>query len=335
MTIPKIENTDGEALSMLARMFVIDRQIRKGGHPIQSDLAEICGVSQKTIQRDLQYLQWSLGAPLAYDSSKKGWHYEDKTFFLPSQVASKHELQALLVLGESISQYEGTPFGESMHEAFEMMMSLVKSEDAPKLKRLTRKIHFAALPTTPIAPDIWKAVFASLQHEQRLELDYRKGGQEPAVRRRFDPYGLIVRNRDWFLYGYCHLRKHCLTLALPFITLTTLLDENFDIPEGFALEKYVRSGFQALQADGRPGQKVVLRFVPEFDGVVAARPLAHDQEVKREPDGHIRVTFEASALFQVEREILSWGDAVEVLEPPELRDRLRKVTAVLASRYSK
>jgi len=334
MPMHKIE-PDGEALSMLARMFVIDGRIRKGDYPSQSALAKLCGVSQKTIQRDLQYLQFSIGAPLMYDSSEKGWHYEDKGFFLPAQFASKHELQALLVLGETLSQYEGTPLGESMQEAFEMVMSLVKSEDAPKLKRLSRKIHFASLPAAPIGADVWKAVLAALQHEQRLELEYRKGGRAPDVRRQFDIYGLIVRNRDWFLYGYCHLRKHCLTLALPFVTRALLMDEYFEIPDGFSLDAYVRSGFQGLQADGIPAKKITLRFTPEFAGVLASRPLTSDQTIQHEADGHVRVTFNASALFQVEREVLNWGEAVEVLEPPELRERLRVITTNLASRYAK
>jgi predicted DNA-binding transcriptional regulator YafY len=334
MSKPERETKNPDPLSPIARIFAIDMRIRKGNYPSQNTLAKLCGVSPKTLQRDLRYLQFSLNAPLEYDSSRKGWCYSDKAFFLPAQFASAHELQALLVLGETLSQYAGTPLGESMQEAFEMIMHLVESEDAPKIKRFTGKIHFASLPAAPIASEVWKALMAALQHEQRLEIEYRKGGSETPVKRRFDAYGLIVRNRDWYLYGYCHLRKHALTLAVPFISSAKLMDEYFDQPKDFDLKRYAQEGFHGLQSDGQPARQVVLRFSPKLAELMTLRPLAHSQKTEAEPSGHLRVSFETSALFQVEREVLMWGDDVEVLAPPELRDRMRDMTGRLHKLYT-
>jgi predicted DNA-binding transcriptional regulator YafY len=91
------------------------------------------------------------------------------------------------------------------------------------------------------------------------------------------------------------------------------------------LDTYVRSGFQALQSDGEKQFKIVLRFAPEVAGVVKSKPLAHEQTIKTDKSGHVTVSFRASALFQVEREVLSWGDKVDVLEPLELRRRIRSI----------
>ena len=46
--------------------------------------------------------------------------------------------------------------------------------------------------------------------------------------------------------------------------------------------------------------------------------------LKRERDGHAVVSFKASALFQVEREVLRWGDKVEVVAPAVLRKQVRE-----------
>ena len=111
--MPKVYHTDGERAGHRERVFVLDARISRGDYPSYAVLARHCGVSEKTIQRNLEYMRDIMYAPLEYDSTEKGWHYTDKTFSLPAQFGSKHDLQALLVLGEVISQYASTPLGES------------------------------------------------------------------------------------------------------------------------------------------------------------------------------------------------------------------------------
>ena len=332
--MPKVYHREGERAGPRERLFVLDARIRRGDYPSYTKLSKHCGVSAKSIQRDLEYMRDFMYAPLEYDSARKGWHYADTTFSLPAQFGSKHDLQALLVLGQAISQYASTPLGANMKEAFERVLALYKNEETASLKGLSSRIRFARLPGAPISDAVWKAIVTALQFDQRIDLDYAKGGREPIVTRRFDPYGLIVRDRDWFLYGYCHLRKAPLTLSVPFIKRAALLDEYFDLPKGFDLESYIRSGFQGLRADGKKEHKIVLRFAKEVADLVAVRPIAYDQKVEREKSGQLKISFKASALFQVEREIFYWGDKVEVLEPDELRREIKAIGERIVSRHS-
>ena len=62
----------------------LDRKIRDGGYPNCLTFAEVWGVSQKTVQRDIDFLRDQCGAPLAYDRDRKGFYYEDKSWWLPS-----------------------------------------------------------------------------------------------------------------------------------------------------------------------------------------------------------------------------------------------------------
>ena len=87
------------------------------------------------------------------------------------------------------------------------------------------------------------------------------------------------------------------------------------MPKGFDLRKYTEAGFQGLQSDGMPDREIVLRFCPEVAESVSARPWSHHQKAIKESSGHLRISFQTSALFRVEREVLSWGDKVEVLKP--------------------
>jgi proteasome accessory factor B len=280
-------------------------------------------------------MKFNMSCPLEYDAHRKGWHYTDAGFFLPLVFASGTEFQAIKVIGELVAQYDGTPLGDMMEKALERVLSLFKDSDAHAVRQLTERICFAGLPTIPIDPDVWAAVLTALQRDQRLKLQYRKGGNDPAVERLYDPFGLIVRGRDWFLHGFCHLHGKRSNLYLPYVKAAMAVDEYFDLPKDFSLREYTKAGFHGLQSNEREMHKVVLRFIPEMASVMEMHRFAHDQTVKRDSRGHAVVTFRASALFQVEREVLSWGGKVEVIGPPALRDRMRQVIGDLRKTYGK
>ena len=331
--MPKVYHQPNELAGFRERIYVLDARIRQDDYPSFKALAKHCCVSTKTIQRDLEYMRDFMYAPLEYDKSQKGWCYADKTFALPAQYGSKHDMLALLVLGEAIAQYAGTPFGASLKEAYNRILQLYKNEETPAFKRLARKIRFAKLPGAPISSEVWQSILTSLQFNQRLNLAYAKGGHHSVVHRQFDPFGLIVRDRDWFLIGYCHFRKKLLTFSVPLIQSATAIDEYFELPSDFDLDQYVQSGFQALHTDSRPAQSVVLRFAPAVADIVAMRPLANNQKIEHDKGGYLIVSFKASALFQVEREVLCWGDQVEVIAPPELRERIKRVGEYLSAAH--
>lgn len=57
------------------RMFEIDRLIRSEKCPSAAKIAERLGVSKRTIQRDLRYMESALGAPIAYSDEERGYFY--------------------------------------------------------------------------------------------------------------------------------------------------------------------------------------------------------------------------------------------------------------------
>lgn len=326
----------GDYVGPRARLELIDARIRRGDFPSQATLARLCGVSLRTMHRDLDYLRFSMGCPLAYDPSRKGWFYAQPGRFLPAAFASRDDLHALLITAELVAAYEGTPLGPRMHSAFERALQalhLFPGEDAPSLRRLAQRICFPHGPVSPVDPDVWQAVFHALASERRLRLKYRKHGQSAAVARDFDPWGIVVRGRDWFLHGHCHRRKQPLTLFLPSVTEATVLaDVPARVPARFDVRQYAADGFRGLQSRARR-EKVVLRFDRTTAELVERAPFADRQQVTKEGDGRVRVTFRTNALFEVEREVLRWGEHVEVLAPAGLRERMRQVAEGMVGMY--
>ena len=311
-------------------------RLRQDDYPSPNQLGEWLGKCSKTIQRDLLYMRDTMHCPIDYDSSQKGWHLTNKAYFLPLAFSSKEDLQAIMVLGELVAQYATTPLGKSMQQAFVRLLELFNGNesDVSKVRAFTRRVCFAGAPASRAMPKVWKTILIALQTDQRLEIEYRTGGHEKLSWRKFDPYGLIVRNRDWFLHGYCHKRKMNRNLFIPYIAEIRLLEGDFfEMPESFDLAKHVRQGFMGLQGNDSPRRKIVLRFEPEAAGAAESAPFTPDQKIKREPSGHLLVTFTTNALFQVRRELAGWGADVEVLEPAELRQEMRDCAKRVLAKY--
>ena len=59
-------------------------------YPNAQRLAERFGISHRQAQRDFEYLRRELGAPVAYDNSRKGFYYES-SYVLPVLLTSDND----------------------------------------------------------------------------------------------------------------------------------------------------------------------------------------------------------------------------------------------------
>jgi predicted DNA-binding transcriptional regulator YafY len=319
------------------RVQKIIARLRRDGYASPRELATDLETCAKTIQRDLEFMRDEQHCPVEYDPHEKAWHLTDKSFNVPLAFVSKQNLQAILVLGELISQYAGTPLGDTMQQAFEQVMQQLfadNKEDVDKVRAFAGRVRFVSAPPARIDVDVWQAIIRALQMDLRLEIAYATGGSGKPALRRFYPYGLIVRNRDWFLYGYCHKHEKPLTLFVPYIKQAKVQeDDYFELPPAFDLHEYTRKGFMGLQGEHHPTRTVILRFESDVAGAAETAPFARDQKTVIEPSGHLRVTFRTNALFQLGREVLRWGEAVTVVEPAQLRNEIVRTARGILGNY--
>jgi predicted DNA-binding transcriptional regulator YafY len=96
-----------------------------------------------------------------------------------------------------------------------------------------------------------------------------------------------------------------------------VLSSTFDPQHSFNLEDHANRGFASYQ-DDREYSDVVWRFKPEAADR-ARRFVFHPLQVaETATDGSLTIRFKASGLLEMCWHLYAWGDAVEVLEPPEL-----------------
>lgn len=101
----------------------------------------------------------------------------------------------------------------------------------------------------------------------------------------------------------------------------------------WGLDGYEREG----RRKNRPSERVVLRFRDSSIGLVEEEPGHREATLTREKvDGQRTLRYEVVTVVghHFLRWLRAWGPEVEVLEPADLRDRLRRESAQLAARYA-
>jgi len=316
---PRTLHRSGDYLSPRARLLEIDARIRLGGRPSHAQLARELGVSVRTIQRDVDYLRGTIGAPLGYDGRRRGWYYTEDTFFLPNVLATADDLLALLLIRQAIEQYAGTPYADAARRAFDRIEQALPERERLAAEWVKSKVAFTDFPPPEIQQDVWQAILESLRTSHTLEIAYAKPGKK-AETRRVDPYGLIVSEGDWYLYAHDHLRDARRTFLLARIKSARVTEESYRVPTDFDLAAYVRAGFGGLQADSEPVRTVRITFTKVASPLAAERMWHTGQREAWDTLGRLSIEIDASALFSVARRLRAqseWIDSIAILSGGE------------------
>ena len=164
-----------------------------------------------------------------------------------------------------------------------------------------------------------------------VEFDYRKPGERSPSRRHVQPYHLAHRENLWYLVGFDVGRAALRTFALPRITAVAAKKSRFVRPGRLLSGEVFRE---------RPGHSRRRGQLPGGDPVRrrGGRPCRESewhesQQLRDLPSGGLELRLRLGALAEVERWVLGWGAAAEVLEPVELRDQIARTVKSLAAIY--
>ena len=313
-----------------SRLLFIDREINTGKHPNCSSLAEEWEVSCKTIQRDLDYMRYQLNAPLEYSAKHRGYFYTEKNFQLPAMDIKESDLFAIYLADKLLIQYEGTPIYDSLCSVFKKIEQSLPSKVS--LDPGDEPSRFTVFPpsNTIFRPGIWETVTNAIRLLRRLEIKYQTPGSDPVIRK-LDPYHGVRFEGDWYVVGFCHLRKKILTFSLGRIIDAKMLPDVFEIPADFDFHKLTGSHFGVHWSNNEIDVKIY--FDRSVAGYINERKWHPSQKVEQNPDGSLVLSLTVNHLLELKRWILSWGEVAEVLEPEEFVEEVKQTIMGMHSRY--
>ncbi|MCX7009283.1 MAG: WYL domain-containing protein [Kiritimatiellaeota bacterium] len=304
--------------SQFARLLELDRRIRAGRYPNCLTFAKEWEVSQKTVQRDVDYLKYQLGAPLKYDREKKGFCYTNQTWFLPSLSLSEGDLFALLVASKALEQYRGTPVAKELERVFAKLTGMLPDKLSLRPELIFSRFSFTAPPAKPVDEKIWTCVVRGLLTQTKLKISYRSMEATAEKDRVLSPYHVANLQGEWYVFGHSDIDGEIRQFALPRIQKAKLTDQHFDMPDDFDPDKMMANTFGRFVI-GEKAHAVRLLFDAEVAPWVLERQWHPKQRTTTHTDGKVELSFPATGLFEVFRWVLAWGHLVRVLAPELLQ----------------
>ena len=316
----------------LARMMQLHAQLQARKFPNCRKLAGELEVSEKTIQRDIEFMRYQLGLPIEYDQLHFGFVYTEPVTSFPNIQVSEGEIVALFVAQKALQQYRGTPFEGPLRAAFKKIGHGLKDRITFSWSDLDAAISFRSVGQSVADLEVFELLSRAVLDSAEVEFRYRKLRSNAAETRRVRPYHLGCVDQQWYLFGFDLSRQQVRTFALPRISAPRRTGARFRRPANFSIGKFLDSSFGVFQSDGRT--TVRIRFQPFAAQLVRERIWHHSQKIRELRDGGLELKLQLGSLEEIERWILSWGDQAEVLEPAKLRQRLAEVGRKFIAEYS-
>ncbi|MFZ1750031.1 MAG: WYL domain-containing protein [Saprospiraceae bacterium] len=178
-------------------------------------------------------------------------------------------------------------------------------------------------------------IYEAIQNQAAISICYQSFKAISAQEIIFHPWWLKEYKNRWFVFGIKDSREVILNLALDRIS-------NISYPK---VVKYIASHISSIDdyfkniigvtvsQNARP-ENVKIRVDKENAPYVITKPIHHSQDViETLEEGSIVISIHVQLNFELEREILGFGDSMVVLSPEKLRKRIISKTTNMAKLY--
>jgi predicted DNA-binding transcriptional regulator YafY len=311
-----------------SRLVSILLLLQTRGRMTAADLAEELDVSVRTVYRDVEALS-AAGVPLYGDAGHAGGYRLLDGYRTRLTGLTEGEAEALFLAGVPGPAAE-LGLGPVLAAAQLKMRAALPRELRTHADRISGRFHldapgwYADADDTPYLPAVADAVW----NARVLHVLYRRWREPTDVRRRLEPYGLVLKAGRWYVVAGPGPR----TFRVDQILELASAEEEFSRPETFDLAAYWAAYQQGFR-DRLHRAEAVIRVAP---GARLSGRAARAVEVNghTEQDGWTRAAVPIESIDQAHDEFLRLGTAIEVLEPAELRDRIARTVAALARLYA-
>ena len=309
-------------LNRLLEMF----KARPGGFTTQ-ELADATGMHVRSIQRDLVTIQSEMGEPLLDDHGRWSLPRPER---LPRLDLTLHEARALLIATRLFLRYsdESDPPAIS---AIEKLARIMPERVRPQVEAAARSIERRTF--DPLFTRNMMTVTDAWARARVLRMSYRSAGRSRPREVIVHPYALEPSAAGFatYLIAYSETHADIRTFKVERIVSADMLPRAFDLPPDFDLDRLLASAWGIIWGEG---VQVKLRFTPDVTWRVRESKWHPSQQIDDLPDGGCVLSISVASMMELGRWVRGWGDRVEVISPPSLREELRDEAVRLARTYT-
>jgi predicted DNA-binding transcriptional regulator YafY len=288
------------------------------------------GVSKRTVQMDIQMMRsdkLGYNAPIIV-AEKKYYSYEDPEYSITNIPLTDQDLDKLSEVVEILRQFKG-------FSHFQELSGMVQ--------RLENKIYAAKTNQEPVIDfekndnlkglEYIETLYQAIIKKCAVELCYQSFKARSASTFHFHPYYLKEYRNRWFVIGIRKKNTPILTLALDRIISIENCEVRYVSKDSFSLPAFLHNVIGVSVNPNGPVEKVLLQADHETAPYIITKPLHHSQEIVESARNGVVISLNVQINFELEREILGFGDRVKVLAPERLKRRIKSIFEQALNQY--
>ena len=278
-------------------------------------------IGKRTIQADIQMMR---SDKLGYNApikvvDRKYYTYDEPGYSITNIPLTNSDLKKLTEVTDILKQFKGfTHFSE-------LSVMVQKLEDRIYANKEKRKAAIDIEKNENVKGlEYLELIYQSIHKKQVLEVLYQSFKAKRPGKIIFHPYLLKEYRNRWFVVGRKDVKQPVTTLALDRINEIEIKNETTFIEDKeFRPDDYYKNVI-GVTVNSNRATNVHLFFNREHAPYIITKPLHHSQQIISETDEGVEIVIKVIPNFELEREILGFGENVKVLSPQKLQTRIKE-----------
>ncbi len=291
------------------------------------NLAKILETSERTIYRDIDIL-CEAGIPISSISGPTGGYSFMEGYKLSSNVLESQDVVNLFLSSMGIRPEKDTQAAYQLKNALIKLENSVSEEHKAEILRAKERFFMDLEPWwgKRVQNKYLDLIQKSILHFKKIKVYYKKytGDLSERILR---PYGVVVKNSEWYVVAFCEAKNEVRVFKCSRIEQLEVLDEVFIIPENFYLEEFWDTNKQVFMR-----QSPIKSSHHSYP--VKTKCLEENKQLLEGFDIYASAQLGNMWLYAIDMlsfktacsVIFPLSDRIEVLEPLELREYIIKKT---------
>jgi predicted DNA-binding transcriptional regulator YafY len=291
-------------------------------------------VTRRTIQRDLHQLARTF--PLLCDEHRPaGWSWAPEAALIELPGMDPNTALTFTLVERFLAPLlPRSTFGR-MQPYLAQAKKILDALPANALGRWPAKVRVIHRGRPLLLPEIDEAILEAVTRGmldgRRLDVAYRSREKGDLIHCELNPLGLVFKGTVAYLvctfWQYTDIRQ----VVLHRVHHAEVLDVPAIVPEGYDLDRYIQEGEFAYPVGEPMRLEVVFRYGAAFH--LHDTPLSKDQVITELDDERVLLRGTVENTAELRWWLLGFGELVEVLAPPDLREEFRQRATTMAALY--
>src|ERR1044072_4082628 len=313
------------------RKWTLEELIKKVSDVLYESEGITSGVSRRTIQADLQVMRsdkLGYNAPIVV-KDKKFYSYSDPEYSIMQAPINDAYVDKLKEIVGLLKQFSGFNYFDEMTEMIARLENSLHQKAHPGEHHIQFEGNRLLKGLEHLNP-----LYQAILQKKSLLIEYKSFRAAQSQQVICYPYLLKEYRNRWFLIAQQQKKTGLATMALDrVVSFQELVKEKFVPYDGVDFGRYFDDLLGVTKTEKDRAHKVVLFVKKDQAPYVLTKPIHHSQALlSKEPDG-ITIRIDVVLNFELEREILGFGDYVKVLYPRILASRIKKRLDTAAGFY--